>query len=143
MIKTWKLYQKYFLWFFKLFLVSGVISSALIPVNTSVFFFGPTTSNSTINIDRDELYSNYNARTAFLTIDLLGLFNSLFILVIGLANVINFDSFKQYPWVALVSLFPNQKLKLNQILILFLNSSLLTVIYFLAYVCLPFPLIVL
>jgi hypothetical protein len=77
-------------------------------VNTSVFFFGPTTSNSTINIDRDELYSNYNARTAFLTIDLLGLFNSLLILVIGLANVINFDSLKQYPWVTLVGLFPNQ-----------------------------------
>lgn len=89
----------------KLFLVAGVISSALIPVNVSVFFFGPTTSNNSTNIDRNVLYTNYSARTAYLTIDLLGLFGSLFILIMGLANFINFDSLKHYPWITLVSLF--------------------------------------
>ena len=50
------------------------------------------------------IYKNYTARTAFLTLDLIGLFSSLIILFIGLANIINFDSLVGFGWIALVGI---------------------------------------
>jgi hypothetical protein len=70
-----------------------------------VFFFGPSSSSSSsTSIDQDFIYKNYTARTAFLTLDLIGLFSSLIILFIGLANIINFDSLVGFGWIALVGI---------------------------------------
>ena len=86
----------------KVLLIGGFIVSLLIPVNDSVFFFGPSNNDSGLNVPQNVLYKNFTARTAFMSIDLLGLCLSILILIVGLANVINFDSLKHYPWIVIV-----------------------------------------
>jgi hypothetical protein len=87
------------------------LSAALIPnsgqfyyIDNPTFWPGSGFNNPNPIIQPSLIYNNVQVRAAYLAINLLAWFWSLFILALGLANVINFPSFSsRCAWLLQVS----------------------------------------